>query len=104
MPFALLILGLCVAVWFPLVARLHRLLRTRQPDVYESLGRPTLILNNSIRNGWLFSRSLLAGHFQDIDDAETLALCRFLRVFAFCYLVLFVAIVVFSFISGTDKL
>jgi len=90
----------CVIVWFVLVARLHRLLRTRHPNIYDSLGRPTLILNNSIKNGALFIRFLLGGHFESIDDGETLRLCRFMRVFAFCYLVLFVATAMFGFASS----
>ena len=90
----------CVIVWFVLVARLHRLLRTRHPNIYDSLGRPTLILNNSLQNSGLFLRFLLGGHFESIDDGETLRLCRFMRVFAFCYLVLFVATAVFGFASS----
>jgi hypothetical protein len=93
-PLLFMVLMICVVVWFVLVARLHRLLRTRHPNVYDSLGRPTLILNNTIRNGWLFTRFLLGGHFQDINDRETLWLCQFMRVFAFCYLVFFVSIFV----------
>jgi hypothetical protein len=104
MSFGLLLLFACLVVWFPLVAHLHRLLRTRHPDVYDALGRPTLILNNTIKNGWLFTRFLLGGHFEDIDDREIVLLCRFLRVFAFAYLALFLAIVIFGFASGTDRL
>jgi hypothetical protein len=96
-PLLFVILLVCVIIWFVLVTRLFRLLRTRHPDVYDSLGRPTLILNNSIRNSWLFTRFLLGGHFEAIDDGETLRLCQFMRVFAFCYLAFFIAIVVFSF-------
>ena len=97
-PVLFFVLLACVIVWFVLVTRLFRLLRTRHPDVYESLGSPTLILNNSIRNGWLFTRFLLGGHFRDIDDTETVRLCQFMRVFAICYLVLFIALVVCGFL------
>src|SRR5205823_3286120 len=74
-PVLFFVLLACVVVWFILITRLFRLLRTRHPAVYDSLGRPTLILNNSIRNGWLFTRFLLGGHFRDIDDTETVRLC-----------------------------
>jgi len=83
------------------VARLERLLRTRQPEVYHSLGRPALILNNTVKNGWAFLRFLLGGHFQEIDDPEIVRLCRLMRVFAICYLVFFIVVVVFGFASGT---
>ena len=97
-PVLFFVLLACVVVWFILITRLFRLLRTRHPAVYDSLGRPTLILNNSIRNGWLFTRFLLGGHFRDIDDTETVRLCQFMRVFAICYLVLFIALVVCGFL------
>src|SRR5947208_15116703 len=97
-PVLFFVLLACVVVWFILITRLHRLLRTRHPHVYDSLGRPTLILNNSIRNGWLFTRFLLGGHFEEIEDGETLRRCQFMRVFAFCYLAFFIPIVVFGFV------
>ena len=65
---------ICVPVWFVLTARLYRLLRTRHPDVYDSLGRPTLIFSNNIRNGWLVTQFLLGGHFEGIEDSEILRL------------------------------
>src|SRR5436190_3398311 len=82
-----------VIAWFIMATHLFRLLRTRHPDVYDSLGRPTLILNNNVQNGWLFMRFLLGGRFEKIDDAETLRLCQFMRVFAYCYFGLFIATV-----------
>src|SRR6266853_7049842 len=87
---------ICVPVWFVLTARLYRLLRTRHPDVYDSLGRPTLIFNNNIRNGWLVTQFLLGGHFEGIEDSETLRLCQFMRIFAVCYLTLVIVIFVFG--------
>ena len=99
-PFLFGILMLSVVVGLALTARLHRLLRTRQPDVYDSLGRPTLFLNNTIRNGWAFQRFLLGGHFQEIDDPETLRLCRFMRIFAYCYLAFIIGFVLFGFLCA----
>jgi hypothetical protein len=92
-PFFVLCAG--VVVWFVLVARLHWLLRRRQPEVFDSLGRPTLILNNTVGNGWAFLRFLLGGHFRKIDDPAIVRLCRFMRVFFFVYCVLFVTLLVF---------
>ena len=84
-----------MVVWFILVARLNWLLRRRQPEVFDSLGRPTLILNNSVENGWAFLRFLLGGYFRKIDNPEIVSLCRFMRVFFFTYCVLFVTLLVF---------
>ena len=100
MPLAFVFLAASTTAWFVIVAHLLRLLRTRQPDVYDRLGRPTLILNNNVQNGWLFTRFLLGGHFTDIVDTETLFVCRFLRVFAFAYTALLVFIVVLGFATG----
>ena len=92
-PFLILAAG--VVVWFLLLARLHWLMRRRQPEVFDSLGRPTLIFNNTVENGWAFMRFLLGGHFRKIDSPEIVRLCRFMRVFFFAYCALFVTLLVF---------
>ena len=50
-----------VPIGFVLVSRVHRILRKRHPETYRELGSPTLFLNNSILNGWLFLRFLVTG-------------------------------------------
>jgi hypothetical protein len=78
-----------VVVWFILMNRLFRILRTRHPATYDSIGRPTLFLNNSIKNGLLTTRFLLGRHYRKIQDPELHSLCGFLNVFFWIYLAVF---------------
>jgi disulfide bond formation protein DsbB len=99
MPFLFAILLISCFLGFILMARLHRLLHTRQPNVYESLGSPTLFLNNNIKNGWAMQRFLLGGHFQQVNDPVALRFCRFMRAYTFCYLAFFAGFVVVGLFS-----
>ena len=45
------VLFAAVVAWYWLAARMFRLLREDHREVYESLGSPSLVVNNSIRNG-----------------------------------------------------
>jgi hypothetical protein len=104
MPYLFGILMACVALGFFLQSRLYDMLRKRHPKVYESLGRPTLFLNNSIQNGLAVQGFILFGRFKQIDDPKLVRLCSFLRVFAICYLVFFACVVIYGFSSSQGNL
>jgi hypothetical protein len=101
-PLLFFVLMVCVVIGFTLTSRFHRLLRERHPEVYDSLGRPTLFLNNSVQNGWASLRFILGGHFQTLGDPEVVRLCRLIRIFFFCYTLFFIALVVFGFASTSS--
>ena len=75
-------------------AQLYRLLRERHPAVYDSLGRPTLFLNNSAQNGLSVLRFILGGKFWQTEDAEVIQLCRFMRAFSYLYWAFFIGVVI----------
>ncbi len=81
-------------VWFVLMARLHRVLRTRHSEEYEKLGRPTLFLNNTIQNGLATIRFLLGGRFRQLRDPALLRLGAIMQVMFYFYAVIFASIVV----------
>lgn len=62
---------------------LLRMLRRDHPAVWESLGKPTLIANNSPKNSLATLRFLFRGDFEELDDARLVRYCRFLRCFDF---------------------
>ena len=93
--FATLVLS--VLVWFVLISRLHRILRTRHSETYDRLGRPTLFLNNSVQNGIATIRFLLGGHFRQLNDPELLRLGAFMQVFFFVYVVFIICLVALMF-------
>ena len=92
-PILFAILAVSVFIWFVLMARLHRILRTRHSETYDRLGRPTLFLNNSIRNGAATIRFLLGGHFRQLRDPELLKLAGFMQVFFYAYSALFAVLI-----------
>jgi hypothetical protein len=63
--------GVGTAVYLFMISRLFSRLERQHPDVYESLGSPSLFLNNNARNnalvlGWLWRKD-----FGDLSDPET---------------------------------
>ena len=79
-------------------ARLLNRLESRHRPIHESLGSPSLILNNRPRNsmlvlGWLWRRE-----FESTDDAGTVALAKHVRSLLLCLAVGFGAVVVLFFL------
>lgn len=94
-----LVLGVGVAVGFVLHSRFLKILKTRHPDVWETLGKPSLFLNNSIKNGWAVQRFLFKKEYLSLNDPLFISQCNFLRSFGQAYLLFFVGIIVFLVIS-----
>ena len=97
MPYLFAILAASVVLGFILTARMFRLLRKRHAKIYKSLGSPSLFLNNSVQNGLAVQGFILFGRFRLIDDPELVRLCSFLRAFSICYLVYFIAVIIYGF-------
>ena len=62
------ILFCSVFVWFFLCFKLFKILETRHPEKYEVMGKPTLIMNNSISNNISFLKFLLKREWKDMND------------------------------------
>jgi len=75
------VLFAALLVWLALGTSLLRLLRNDHREIYESLGSPSLLSNNTIRNNWLSLKFLLTGAYRDLDDERVTRLCRVLRGF-----------------------
>jgi hypothetical protein len=94
--FAALVIG--IVVYLIQMARLLGRLGERHPQVYESLGRPSLFLNNTPRNNLLVLGWLWRGDFEGLGDTDTISRCRSVRTLLVaclcgfvCLLVLFLA-------------
>jgi hypothetical protein len=73
------VLFVATIVYLILIARLLGLLRDRFPQLYESLGSPSLILNNTPKNnilllGWLWRRD-----FSSLSDTVAISRCSVVR-------------------------
>ena len=59
-----------LGIIFATDARIFRRLRANHPAVWESLGRPTLIRNNSIENMSRVRKFIRRGEFRELRDGE----------------------------------
>jgi hypothetical protein len=73
--------------------RLLRRLETQHGAVHESIGSPSIILNNTPRNNILFLRWIWNRDFNSLDDSKTIALSRLVRSLLMSLLVGFVAMI-----------
>ena len=82
-----------LTVIFVLAMILHglflRRLRREHPEVWESLGRPTLIMNNSPRNSLASLKYLFTAQYRDLPDQRFVRYCDLLRIFDLAYGVIF---------------
>jgi len=92
-PIMLGVLFCAVLVWFFLCYQLFRILETRHPAKYEAMGKPSLIMNNSISNNIRFLRFLFRREWQGLGDSGLESLSKFMLGFFAAYLVLFVLLV-----------
>ena len=93
-PLVFVIVGICILAWLVMCVRLFTILRTRHPQIYESLGKPSLFMNNSVQNNIATLRFLLGRHFAGLNDIPLKKLCSFMRILFFVNLALFVLLFV----------
>lgn len=82
-------LGALLIVSAVQTSRLIRMLRERHERIYESLGRPTLLLNNSVANSARLMAFLWKGRFRETSDQELIQCASWLRVIQAAYFALF---------------
>ena len=91
-----ILLTVSCAIGLGLHAAFLRRLRDRHRQIWESLGRPSLVANNSIENSVATLRYLFRGSFKELPDPQLRALCELLRLFDVGYLLLFAIVVIFG--------
>jgi hypothetical protein len=75
--------------------RMYKLLRTRHPEKYEEIGKPSLIMNNTFSNNISFIRFLFGRQWKSMNDEGLATLGNVMLVFFTLYslgLVLLVAV------------
>lgn len=81
-----------VFVWFFLCYRLFKILETRHPETYIAMGKPSLIMNNSISNNISFMKFLFKRGWRDLNDDGLARLGNTMLVFfafytaGFCFM------------------
>lgn len=91
-----------VFFWFYLCHRMFGILRTRHPEKYEAMGKPTLIMNNSISNNLSFIKFLFKREWRALDDGALENLGNGMLVFVVFYTVLFVSLFLGVLLGGAS--
>lgn len=81
-----------IIVWFFLCNRLFKILETRHPEKYESMGKPGLIVNNTPSATLTFMKFLFKREWRDLNDPGLAALGKFMLVFFLIYLIGFLTL------------
>src|SRR5262245_25330041 len=82
-------LGAMIAIWFALSAWVLRRLKSRHRETFDRLGRPSLIMNNSILNNLLVTRFLLMREYMILRDVGLQRVCDFMLLFFAAYVFIF---------------
>jgi hypothetical protein len=93
------VLMVAVLIWFVLVSMLYRLLRESHAAVFESLGSPSLFLNNTIKNGLLTLKFLATGSFRELGDRRLTRLGTVMQIYFVAYMIWFLAPIVSKFLT-----
>lgn len=88
------VLFCAVFVWLFLCHRLFKMLETKHPDKYASMGKPSLIMNNPLSSNMTFMKFLFKREWRDLDDTSVAALGRSMLVFFVIYTIGFVTMFV----------
>ena len=73
---------------------MFKILKTRHPKTYEAMGKPSLIMNNSISNNISFIKFLYGRHWRKLNDEGLEILGKVMLVFFLLYLIGFVLILI----------
>ena len=92
--------GIGTVIYLFLLARLFNRLEGHHGAVHESLGRPSLFLNNNIRNNWLVIGWLWRKEFATLPDHETVRRATIVRVLFIALAVNFALMMVLFFAFG----
>jgi predicted permease len=76
-----------VFLWFALCHRLFKAPETRHPEKYSAMGKPGLIMNNSLSNNISFMKFLCKRECLDLNDFAIAKLAQFMLVFLVVYLI-----------------
>lgn len=88
-----------VLVWFFLCTRLFRSLAARHPEKYESMGKPSLIMNNSPSSNIAFMKFLFRGEWRALGDPGLSSLSRLMVVLFVAYSLLLLVMMALA-VSG----
>jgi hypothetical protein len=93
-PVTFILMLVCCPVGLVLHAVFLSQLRSRHMQTWEVLGRPTLLLNNSIANCFAVQRFLWRREYRDLGDVPFARFASFLLYYQIAYIILFAVFLV----------
>lgn len=90
--FGVLICAVIIGLY--LSHRVYKILENRHPEKYEAMGKPSLIMNNSISNNISFIKFLFKREWRELDDPALSKLSLFLLIFSLAYLIGLVCLII----------
>jgi hypothetical protein len=73
----LFVLAILMIFAFYLIHKIYCKLKVNHPDVYKSLGEPTVFFNYSIKKGFLVGKFLKTQKYLELKDMALTKLCGF---------------------------
>jgi hypothetical protein len=71
-------------------------LKKNHVGVWEALGSPSLFINNSIKNNWLFIKFLFKKEYLSVNDIVFQRMAKACALYYIFYLVFFVGVIIFA--------
>ncbi len=76
-----------VIVWFFLCSRAFKILETRHPEKYESMGKPGIFMRNSLFSNIAFMKFLVKREWRSMGDSGLATLGNSMLVFFAFYMI-----------------
>lgn len=84
-----------VSFWMYMSNKLFKMLKNRHPEIYKSMNRPDVILNNSPNTGIKLMNFISNRKHKTLNDKELSRLSDFMLIYFFLYII---AIIIFIFV------
>lgn len=84
-----------VSFWMYMSNKLFKMLKNRHPEIYKSMNRPDVILNNSPNTGIKLMNFISNRKHKTLNDKELSRLSDFMLIYFFLYII---AVIIFIFV------
>jgi len=92
MPYLFILLILLALGGILINRSLYGKLKSTHPDVYKTLGEPTIFLNNSIKNSLLVNKFIWKRQYLKLRDKKTVRFCDLVLIYS---IVIWIMLIVF---------
>jgi hypothetical protein len=95
----LTVLAVMAFVWFGLCIWTFRRLEKSHPEKYIEIGRPSLVLRNTLESNWSFMKFMWRSDYSVLNDPLLTQICSIMKALLCAYGLLFITMVLSVFYS-----